>query len=287
MNSKIIAGIWYSLLSSFFFAVCAVFVKLAGEYCNAYFVSALRFIIGIILTIITVKIIHASFAITDKFSWIMRGITGSASMITYYIAIQYSGSGKATLLSNIYPAFTALFGPIFFHEKNRKTDWLAMPFCIAGAFVVFGGKGEESLIGDALAITSSIFAGFSVHFIRRSAQKENPVVIYLSACVFGLIAAPLAFSGKIEINMQSLIFIIIVGITAFAGQIFLNYCYKNMSAVKGSLLSFIKIPMTLGLSWFIGEKFGMKFMLGTLLIFSGIFIAGIPKIRQMKENKMG
>jgi drug/metabolite transporter (DMT)-like permease len=45
--------------------------------------------------------------------------------------------------------------------------------------------------------------------------------------------------------------------------------------------------MTLALSWFIGEKFGMKFMAGTLLIFAGIFIAGIPKIRQMKEDKIG
>ena len=285
MKRNILSGVAYSLVSSFFFALCAVFVKLAGEYCNPYFVSTARFVIGIILTVIVVKLMRSSFVITDKFSWVMRGLTGSASMITYFAAIKYSGSGKATLLSNIYPAFAALFGPVFFGEKTRKTDWTAVVFCIAGTAAVFGGKGDESLVGDALAVLSSVFAGFSVHFIRRSAQKENPVLVYLSACIFGLAVLPVSLYGKMSFDAPAVLFISLVGIFAFAGQISLNYCYKHVSAVKGSLLSFVKIPLTVVFSYFIGERFGTRFFIGTLFIFAGIVIAGLPKITAASKKQ--
>ena len=286
-HRRVLEGAAQSVFSSLLFSATAILVKLVGSGVNAYFISTIRFIAGIIITIIMVRLLKGSFRIVNRRNWIMRGVTGAISMITYYVAITYSGSGKATLLANTYPAFAALFAPLF-GVKGRKSDWIAIVLCIGGTWMVFGGGGVDSVFGDMMAVTSSVLAGFSIHYIKRAAGSERPEIIYLSACLFGLIVAPLSFTGPVNLTLPAALLILAAALTAFTGQYTMNKSYAKLSAVKGSILSFIKIPMTIALSLLIGERFDLNFVFGSLLIGSGLMIATVPYLwKRMKEREPG
>ena len=86
----------------------------------------------------------------------------------------------------------------------------------------------------------------------------------------------MAFPGKLHITAHAGIFILLAAVSAFFGQYLMNLGYRYLSAIKGSILSFVKIPMTIALSLLIGESFGWKMAMGTLLIMGGFLVSSIP-----------
>ncbi len=261
------------IISAFLFAVTSILVKFISSVFSGMFISLIRFIVGIILGYIVLKSQKIPIKINDTGSWILRGIFGAIGMITMYVGISLTSSGRATMLSNTYPVFVAFFGGLFFKEKVKFISFISLFLCVFGAVFIFWDNSNYSKLGDIIALISGISGGMAINYLRRGVKFDNPIIIYLSTCIFGLILIPLTIKEWKLINLSNIIFLLLIALTAFMAQITMTWGYKYVSATKGSILSYTGIPMTLILSHlFVKEIFKKNFFIGIILISLGLIL---------------
>lgn len=264
------------LISCLFFAIMAVLIKPLSNELSGLFISGFRFLIGVILILFVLYGRKEQLRIVDRKTWLLRGFYGAIAMTAYFIAVQITSSGRANLLSSTYPIFVAIFGTLFFGEKLTKKNILCLIFCITGMVLVFYDRGLYPIWGDILSVVSSITAALAIIYLKKSREHNSSLLVYLSACLFGILALPFSFNQIANINAFSLGLLIFIGCIAFIGQILMTYGFKTVSATQGSILTYAGIPLTLMLSYiFLGEPMQAKFLAGIGFVLMGLVIDAV------------
>ena len=260
-------------LSSLIFAVVSLLVKLASTNTSGIFIASWRFIVGAVMTVFALKILKISIKIEKKSEWFLRGLFGSIAMVCFYLSIQHSSLSRAALLCNTSPVFVAIFGYLIFKEKLRLENIVSLLFCFTGVVVIFYERGSYSLMGDILGLLSGVFSGMAIHYVKRSSMRNHALLVYLSPCLFGLFFIPLTFSGYHDITVNNFLLVIIIGILTAIAQFFMTSGYRYVSATRGSILSYLQIPLTILLgAVFVQDPFPAGFLIGILLVSAGLLV---------------
>jgi len=260
------------------FSLTSLCVKFASRYYSGLFVSAFRFVIGIVLcgAIIIVRKPRLDRSAIPMV--LLRGSLGAVSMAATYIAISLTGPGRAILLNNTYPVFVGISGALFFKEKMSPKIIVSLALCTIGAVFVVRDKSGASFLGDMAAIVGSVTAGVSINVIRKaSVAGVDPFILYLSPCVLGLglfaFATPPSSAGS-PVNM---LLLFCVGAGAFLAQTLMAYGYKTVPANKGSISFYWEVALTVALgAIFAGEKLNLLFLIGLCFILIGLWVNRSP-----------
>lgn len=264
------------VLAAAIFAVMAVCIKLVPDSFSGPFISLIRFSIGITLGVSYLKLTRTPFRVQQALFWVLRGFFGSTAMVLYFTAIQLTGSGRATLLLNTFPIFVAIFGYLIFRERISRAQLASIVLCVTGVVFVFYDGSSYSLAGNLIGLASGMGRGISVHFIKRAASRNHPIVVYLSACFWGMLLLPFTASQVRQISWYAAAMLLAVGVLSFVGQILMTRGIRSVNTIKASLLSYTTIPLTILLGLLIGEEFRGKFFVGILCIAGGLLInAGV------------
>jgi drug/metabolite transporter (DMT)-like permease len=259
-------------VASMLFALNAVIVKIAAKTYSGQFISSVRFLFGIVFISASLLLLKKGFRIHNYKAWIMRGVSGAIAMISYYLAIQMTSSGRATLLVNTYPLFVAILGFLVFKEKISGNSIVSLVFCMAGVLFVLNDGSHYNIYGDLIALGSGIASGFAVHFIKICRETDNSLVIYLSPCLFGLVILLPAPGELGSINAHGFILLFSIGLLSFLAQFFMAYGYKEISASQGSIVFYLETALAILFSLFIGERLSPRFLAGLGLILLGLII---------------
>lgn len=266
------------LLSCVIYSFASLSIRLLAGVIDSYTISFIRFAIGIFLGILFIKATHQEIRFNNKKYLFFRGLFGSASMILVYLAIQLNSSGRAIILSNTYPVFVAIFGFIFFKERISKNTVMCLFLCIIGILLIFYDHSKYSILGDICALASGALGGISVHYIKKSRETNNSAIVYMAACIFGLVvtsvpAVTTIHSGKLPVTFKSWGLVLLIGVLAFSGQLLMTYGYKFVAATKGSIFGLTEIVITLALSYsFVSEKITTRFIIGFTILLAGLFL---------------
>lgn len=255
------------------FSFVNLFIKFAGSHFSGFFVSGIRFAIGAVLAFIVVFLRKRWPDKAQLPDIILRGLFGAFAMIATYVAIALAGPGRATLLSNTYPLFVALFGVLLFKERATWRLAGSLALSMAGAVLVMRDGSSVNPLGDIVALAGAVLAGISVNYLRRASSRGvDPFVIYLSPCLFGLpVLAFASFPGTAP-SAAAVVFLLAVGIGAFLAQALMTYGYRTVSASRGSVFFFAETGITVLLgALFAGETVTPRFGLGLSLIFAGVW----------------
>jgi len=262
------------------FAATSLLVKLASNYYSGLFVSTARFAVGAILCVAVLIGRYKSLRPARPGLVAARGAFGACSMAMTYAAISLTGPGRAALLGNVYPLFVVLFAALFFGESLRPRTLACVAICTAGAVLVVRDGSGAALAGDLLALGSAVFAGVAINFVRRATQSDNPFMLYLSPCLFGM---PLAAFTPIPASSGGAIGILLVvgvGVAAFAAQALMAYGYREVPAGSGSVVFYLETALTVLLgAAFAGERFNLRFAGGLVLILGGLALNHARPIR--------
>jgi drug/metabolite transporter (DMT)-like permease len=273
----------------FLFTITSLLVKLASRHFSGIFVSVARFAVGATLCVAVLAFGYRSLRPARPGLIAARGVIGAFSMAMGYAAIALTGPGRAVLLSNIYPLFVALFGALFFGERIGPRVFVCIAICTGGAVLVMRDGSGASLAGDLLAIGSAVFAGIAINFVRRAAQTDNPFMLYLSPCLFGLPLLAFVPAGEIAAvgaasagGAAGVLFLVGVGVMSFLAQALMALGYKTVQAGKGSVVFYLETALTVLMgALFVGERFNLRFAAGLALILGGLALnhARLPRRR--------
>jgi len=270
--------------SALLFAVTTTLVRIASNSLSGLFVSTIRFAVGGAAAIAWLRLSGRGFRVVNKKDWLLRGLYGSVSMTCTYMAIAWTSGGRSTMLSNTYPIFVALFGSLFFGSKLLPTAIPALALCTVGSVVILNDGAGYSLLGDGLALVAAMLAGMAVNHLKRARTTEDPVSLYLSACLFGLpVAAALAVgSGGLpaRLTLVPILLSVLLGLVVFAAQILMTWAYKYVSAARGSRIFYLETVFAVGFGALIGERLKPAFFLGAAIIMGALWLDGAAQVRK-------
>ena len=286
-NSK---GVLLTLGSVVFFALMAVLVK-AIPNVSSYQTTFFRFAIGVgIMGVLSLfGIVNLKF--NDKKNLFWRGLVGGVAVYLFYLAIIKLGVGKGSVYIYSYPIFATLFSMLILKEKVEPIKFIVIFISFAGLVLLsVGGKGSLAGMGiyELIAIAGSILTGLAVVFVKKLHDSDNSYAIFFSQCIVGfwMFLIP---SGTTQAkgNMTELLLLVLVGIIATIGQLFMTEGYRYVNVATGSLLQSMVPVFNLLSGWLIfHEQFSTIEMSGAFVIVSSCFALVIINLRIGKKTRI-
>jgi len=284
-------GILLTLGSVVFFALMAVLVK-AIPNVSSYQTTFFRFAIGVgIIGILQLfGIIDIKF--NDKKNLFWRGLVGGVAVYLFYLAILKLGVGKGSVYIYSYPIFATLFSMLILKEKVEPIKFVVIFISFAGLLLLTMGGGKASLAGmgiyELIAIAGSVITGLAVVFVKKLHDSDNSYSIFFSQCIVGfwLFLIPSGATQSVG-NLNELLLLVLVGIVATIGQLFMTEGYRYVNVATGSLLQSMVPVFNLLAGWLIfHEHFTNIEMIGAFVIISSCFVLVVINFRIGKKTRI-
>lgn len=190
------------LLATIFWGVNVSVTKaLIPAWMTANGISAVRLIGGCILFwIVSLFVKTQKIARHDWLKFIVGGVVGLFGFISLFVtSLRYGNPIDISIIMTMPPVFVILIGVIFKHQRPSWIEYLGVAVSFAGAVTVIlansaGKAGSDNLLGDLLAIASTICYAIYLVIIEGPSKTYKPVNmlrwVFLFAAIPGLCLVP-------------------------------------------------------------------------------------------------
>ncbi len=218
---------------------------------------------------------------------IWRGIFGGISILTYFISLEFTSSGKGTLLNYTYILWANLFSVFFLKRKAPRGFFPLLLMAATGVWLVLDIQFDRFNWGDLAGVVSGFTGGVSILATKEARRTDNALTVFGSFTFFSLVLSgfllllgPLL--GNWNTSMSAWIFpdlkgwgvLLGMGAVAMAAQMFFTEAFGFASLAVGTLLA-LSVPVLASFFgwWILGEPLTPHFILGTVLVLipCGIF----------------
>lgn len=224
---------------------------------------------------------------------IFRGVIGTIALYTFFYSITQIGLAEAITYQQTYPVFIAVFSIFIVGEGLRRNEWLAVLLGFGGICFIFLPQMSGGLISvrsHVIGISNAILTGFAYMSIRGLSGYYDARSIVLSFMISGIVLPIISMGIGQFYKFPSLdfliatyeqpigvdwIWILILGIAAMIGQIYLTKAFSYGKAGTISAVGFSNIVFSVIFGILLGDPqpstlayFGIFFV-----IVSGIIIS--------------
>ncbi len=202
---------------------------------------------------------------------IMRSLMGFLGMVTMFYASANASQGDVATITKMSPFVTISLSLIIFKERLNKKQIIALVLALLGVVLITGSKLTTDIFPLVVAAASAIFGGIAYTFISMLKGKEEPwVIIFFFSGFSSLLAVPMMLPDFVIPNLSDLLLLILIGIFAAGGQIFLTKAYTVAKASEVSIYNYSGIVFSLILGFiFLGQPIGFFSVIGALCVFAG------------------
>lgn len=190
------------LLATVFWGINVSATKaLIPEWMSADGIVAVRLIGGCALMWLASLFVHCDRIV--KGDWgriILGGAVGLFLFIYLFVtSLKYGNPIDISIIMTMPPIFVILIGVIFMHQRPSLIEYLGVVVSFAGAATVIlaGGKGEagsDNLLGDLLAIASTLCYAFYLVILEKPSKSYKPITmlrwVFLCAAVPAICLVP-------------------------------------------------------------------------------------------------
>ena len=282
-------GVIFIIISAFFFALMNLFVKLAGDLPTmqkAFFRNAVAALVALVLLLRDPKQFK-----TVKGNWlwlIIRAVAGTVGVVLNFYAIDRIGIADASMLNKLSPFFAIVFSFFLLKEKPKLIEWIAVLVAFAGSvFVVRPTLGVE-VIPALCGLVGGMMAGLAYAFVRKATQNgaSRNLVIFFFSAFSSLVLLPFLIAGYKPMEWWQLLFLLLSGLSAAGGQVFITLAYSKAPAKEISVFDYSIVIFTaiLGVI-FLNEIPELFSYIGYGIIITAAIIIWIYHLRRDKKVK--
>ena len=243
-------GIFFIICSAFFFALMAVFVRLAGDIHfvqKAFFRNAMAFIIALAGTLRDVKQNGKEAVHIPKGAMLylfLRAIAGSIGVFGNFFAIDRILLADAAILNKMAPFFTIIFCYIILKEKIKPVPLVCIIIAFFGSILIVKPSFNfTQMLPTLAAFLGGVGAGLAYASIRKlSYLKCNGKIIILFFSAFSmLMSVPYLVTSFNPMSMQQFLLLACAGCCAAGGQFSVTAAYYHAPANKISIYDYSQI----------------------------------------------
>lgn len=190
------------LLATIFWGVNVSVTKaLIPDWMTANGIAAVRLIGGAVLLWLTSLFVRCDRI--KRGDWprlALGGVVGLFLFIFLFVtSLRYGNPIDISIIMTLPPVFVILIGVIFQHRRPSMLEYVGVAVSFAGAVTVIlagqGGKnGSDNLLGDILAVASTLCYAFYLVILERPSATYRPVTmlrwVFLFAAIPGLLLLP-------------------------------------------------------------------------------------------------
>ncbi len=269
--------------AAFFFALMAVFVRLAGDLPTmekALFRNAVALIVSIVLLLRSKeKIVVTKPAVKYLF---LRAAFGTIGLISNFYAIDHMNISDANMLNKLSPFFAILMSIFILKEKAKKLDWIVVVIAFIGAmFVVKPGFSMTALPG-IVGFVGGFCAGIAYTFVRKLGQTgvKGPLIVFFFSAFSTLVCLPFAIIQYQPMTGNQLLFLLLAGVSATGGQLSITAAYTFAPAKDISVYDYTQVIFAAIFGFFIFSQHP-----DLLSIIGYVLIIGIAVFKFLYEKK--
>lgn len=269
-NSDYKLGILFIIISAFCFALMNLFIRMAGDVPTmqkCFFRNFFALVVAV-GTLIRTKTPFRIGKGNVKYLTI-RSLSGGLGMICNFYAVDHLAISDASILNKLSPFFAIIFSYFVLKETADFVEWMSVAVAFIGAmFVVKPTFGLEVLPAGA-GVIGGLGAGLAYTFVRKlGMRKENSMIIvaYFSGFTT-LVFLPYLILKYEPMSSKQWMFLILTGIAAAGGQIFITKAYAKAPAKEISVYDFsiVLFAAVFGFA-FLGQKPDILSITGYVII---------------------
>jgi drug/metabolite transporter (DMT)-like permease len=275
----------YILISTLFFSLMSVLVKLAGQRLPVLEVVFARGVVSLPLAYWLVR--RAAVPLWGNRRWILvlRGLIGFAAMSCFYFALTRIAIAEATVLHFTSPLWTALLAALVLREPVTGRIIASIAVSLAGVALItrpgflFGGAAAETdLLGVGAALLGAMLAAGAYVTVREASKTEHPlVIVFYFPMVMIPATAPFWPSFQLPHGWEWLV-LLGVGVSTQVGQVFLTRGLSLEPAARAMTIGYSQIVLVAiwGMVFF-GEFPDIWSAAGALLVIAGTLAVALSR----------
>jgi len=268
-----------------FFGAMAFTAKIASARLSGPEVAVVRMAVGLLPCIFIPQARRAALQFRRLDLIIYRGVFGGVAVMLYFLAIQHTTAGIATLLQYTSPIWSGLFSVLFIGERISPRVVLPMIVAFAGIVLVLRTESLGFGIWEIAGLCGGAASGAAVTAMRAARRAENSWSVYASFCFFGmLVNMPLAFRSWITPQGKEWLSLGATALFAIGAQLLLTFSLRWVDAMTVGVISqlAVLISMSLG-AMFLGEIMTAMTAVGAALTILGV--VGVTYVTSLAKRE--
>ena len=269
-------AILFIILAGFFFAAMSFFVRLSGDLPTmekAFFRNAVAVLVAAFMLARTKEGFHV-----QKGSWpdlLMRSFCGTVGLICNFYAVDHMNIADANILNKLSPFFAILMSYFILKEKANKVEWACVAVAFIGAVFVVKPAFNMQFVNAMIGVIGGLGAGIAYTFVRKLGKKgeRGPIIVMVFSTFSCLCTVPFLISEFQPMKAVQLLCLLMAGVSAAGGQIFITKAYTKAPAKEISVFDYTQVLFAALLGFvFFGQIPDWMSLVGYLIIIgSAIF----------------
>lgn len=194
---KFLLGNGAILLASIFWGINVSVTKaLIPDWMTADGVSAVRLVGGCVLFwLVSLFMHHKPIERDDWWRLGVGGFVGLFGFIYLFVtSLKYGNPIDISIIMTLPPMFVILMGIIFQHQRPSLLEYAGVAVSFAGAVIVIlaagaGKNGSDNMLGDILAVASTICYAFYLVILEKPTKTYRPVTMLRWVFLFAALPA--------------------------------------------------------------------------------------------------
>jgi drug/metabolite transporter (DMT)-like permease len=262
--------------------------KIASHRLSGPEVAMIRMAIGLLPCLVIPRIRRSALTWQRVDLILYRGIFGGIAVMLYFLAIEHTTAGIATLLNYTAPIWSGLFSMLFIGEQFSARVLLPLPIALAGVFLVVhahAAPGEVLGFGrwEIAGALSAVVSGVAVTAIRAARRSENSWSVYASFCLIGmLVCMPLGIAQWKTPHGAEWISLGATALFAIGAQLLMTFSLRWVDAMTVGVISQLAVLVSMGLGVvFLGDHVPFAAAIGSALCIGGV--AGVTYVTSLSK----
>lgn len=272
-----------------------VVVKALLSSIPAVWVVALRFLIAFVVVSIFVLFQAKLKSVNIKVVTygMILGIVVCASFLVQAVGIQLTTASKASFINSLTIVFAPLFSILILHLKPSKIMWISVFLSLIGVACLSLDYHEGLTLnfGDMWVLLAALIGAFNLILISIFTPKVDSFLLaWIQLGTVGVISSfigfisgePLFLGGSVELPYL----ILYLGMVPTALTTVLQLSnQKHTTPTRVALLtSLTPVFASLFSYMFLRERFTVKFVVGSSLVFCAVFLLILSDKKQIEVN---
>lgn len=235
-------GILFIIISAFCFALMNLFIRLSGDVPTLQ-KCFFRNFFALVVSLVTLMRTKTKFRIgkgNTKYL-VFRSVSGGIGMVCNFYAVDHMAISDASILNKLSPFFAIVFSYFALKEKVNLFEWMSVVMAFIGALFVVKPSFQFAEVVPALAgVLGGLGAGLAYTFVRKLGMRgENSMIIvaFFSGFTSLMLLPNLIFNYSSMTGIQWM-YLVLTGIAAAGGQIFITKAYAKAPAKEISVYDF-------------------------------------------------